>query len=113
MDGIYPMTTILRDWSYRYQWFYDTVSALAAISVGGEKRFHQLFLRDLQINPDAKIVTDTLRIRPEKSEVFRLFGSNEKLKSYTDWEPKYSLEEGLEETINWFSESKNLVKYNS
>jgi len=66
-----------------------------------------------KINPDAKIVTDTLRIRPEKSEVFRLFGSNEKLKSYTDWEPKYSLEEGLEETINWFSESKNLVKYKS
>ena len=50
------MTTILRDWSYRYQWFYDAVSALAALSVGGEKRFHQLFLRDLEINPDAKIL---------------------------------------------------------
>lgn len=50
------MTTILRDWSYRYQWFYDTVSALAAISVGGEKRFHRLFLKDLQINPDAKVL---------------------------------------------------------
>jgi ubiquinone/menaquinone biosynthesis C-methylase UbiE len=50
------MTTILRDWSYRYQWFYDTVSAVAAISVGGEKQFHRLFLRDLQINPDAKVL---------------------------------------------------------
>ena len=50
------MTTILRDWSYRYQWFYDTVSAIAAISVGGEKRFHQLFLKDLQINPEAKVL---------------------------------------------------------
>ena len=50
------MTTILRDWSYRYQWFYDTVSALAAISVGGEKRFHRLFLHDLQIQPDAKVL---------------------------------------------------------
>ncbi len=50
------MTTILRDWSYRYQWFYDTVSALAAISVGGEKRFHRLFLKDLSINPDAKVL---------------------------------------------------------
>ena len=50
------MTTILRDWSYRYQWFYDAVSALAALSVGGEKRFHQLFLRDLEINPDTKIL---------------------------------------------------------
>ena len=50
------MTTILRDWSYRYQWFYDTVSAIAAISVGGEKRFHQLFSKDLQINPEAKVL---------------------------------------------------------
>ncbi len=50
------MTTILRDWSYRYQWFYDTVSALAALSVGGETRFRRLFLRDMQINPDAKVL---------------------------------------------------------
>lgn len=50
------MTTILRDWSYRYQWFYDTVSALAALSVGGEKRFRKLFLKDLQINPEAKVL---------------------------------------------------------
>ncbi len=50
------MTTILRDWSYRYQWFYDTVSAIASVSVGGEKRFHQLFLKDLQINSEAKVL---------------------------------------------------------
>ena len=84
------------------------IATQSEISVGS---LAQLIIN--KINPDAKIVTDTLRIRPEKSEVFRLFGSNEKLKSYTDWEPKYSLEEGLEETINWFSESKNLVKYKS
>jgi len=84
------------------------IATQSEISIGS---LAQLIIN--KINPDAKIVTDTLRIRPEKSEVFRLFGSNEKLKSYTDWEPKYSLEEGLEETINWFSESKNLVKYKS
>ena len=84
------------------------IATQSEISVGD---LAQLLIN--KINPDAKIITDTLRIRPEKSEVFRLFGSNEKLKSYTDWEPKYSLEEGLEETINWFSESKNLVKYKS
>ncbi|MFM7886518.1 MAG: class I SAM-dependent methyltransferase [Pseudanabaena sp.] len=50
------MTTILRDWSYRYQWFYDTVSAMAALSVGGEARFRKLFLKDLQINPEAKVL---------------------------------------------------------
>jgi ubiquinone/menaquinone biosynthesis C-methylase UbiE len=50
------MATILRDWSYRYQWLYDTVSALAALGVGGEGRFRQLFLRDLTINPAAKVL---------------------------------------------------------
>lgn len=66
-----------------------------------------------QINPNAKIISDSIRIRPEKSEVFRLFGSNQKLKSFTDWEQKYSLEEGLKETINWFSQKENLNQYKS
>jgi NAD dependent epimerase/dehydratase len=65
------------------------------------------------INPNAKIISDSLRFRPEKSEVFRLFGSNEKLKSYTDWSQKYTLEEGLKETIDWFSKKENLKQYKS
>ena len=65
------------------------------------------------INPNAKIITDSVRLRPEKSEVFRLFGSNEKLKSYTDWEQEYSLEKGLKETIDWFSKVENLKQYKS
>ena len=65
------------------------------------------------INPSAKIITDSLRIRPEKSEVFRLYGSNEKLKSYTDWNQKFTLEEGLKETIDWFSKKENLQQYKS
>jgi NAD dependent epimerase/dehydratase len=65
------------------------------------------------INPSAKIVTDSLRLRPEKSEVFRLFGSNEKLKSYTDWNQKYTLDQGLIETIDWFSNKENLQHYKS
>lgn len=66
-----------------------------------------------QINPNARIISDQDRLRPIKSEVFRLFGSNEKLKSLTDWEQKYSLEEGLAETINWFSKKENLIQYKS
>jgi NAD dependent epimerase/dehydratase len=66
-----------------------------------------------QINPNAKIVSDSIRLRPEKSEVFRLFGSNEKLKSFTDWEQLYSLEEGLAETVEWFSQKENLQQYKS
>ena len=65
------------------------------------------------INPNAKIITDSERLRPEKSEVFRLFGSNEKLKFYTDWIQKYTLEEGLKETIDWFSRKENLQQYKS
>lgn len=65
------------------------------------------------INPNAKIITDSIRIRPEKSEVFRLFGSNEKLISYTHWKQEYSLEKGLKETIEWFSKKENLQNYKS
>lgn len=63
------------------------------------------------INPDAKIVQDNERIRPEKSEVFRLFGSNQKIKQLTDWSQQYSLEEGLTQTIEWFRLPENLKKY--
>ena len=66
-----------------------------------------------QINPNAQIVSDSIRLRPEKSEVFRLFGSNAKLKSFTDWKQNYSLEEGLAETVKWFSKKENLQQYKS
>lgn len=62
-----------------------------------------------QINPKAKIVTDEERIRPDKSEVDRLLGSNKKIKELTNWEPKYTFEEGLTETIEWLK--KNLDQY--
>lgn len=64
-----------------------------------------------QINPAAKIITDNQRLRPEKSEVFRLFGSNEKLREFTSWQPEYSLSSGLKETIEWFSKKENLSQY--
>ena len=63
------------------------------------------------MNPGAKILSDENRLRPEKSEVNRLIGSNEKISSLTNWKRKYSLEEGLKETIDWFSNSDNLAKY--
>lgn len=50
------MATILRDWSYRYQWLYDGISRIAALSVGGESRFRRLALQDLSINQDTKIL---------------------------------------------------------
>lgn len=63
------------------------------------------------INPKAKIVSDDIRLRPEKSEVERLFGSNEKILQHTNWRQKYSLDDGLKETIEWFRDSKNLRLY--
>lgn len=62
-----------------------------------------------QINPNAKIVCEEQRLRPEKSEVNRLLGSNEKIKSLTNWTPKYSLQAGLAETIEWIR--SNLDRY--
>ena len=64
-----------------------------------------------QINPEARIVVSNDRIRPENSEVLRLYGSNEKLKSFTGWEQKFSFDDGLKETIEWFREKDNLKQY--
>ena len=50
------MATIFRTWSYQYQWLYDGISRLAALSVGGEKRFRHLALQRLQINPDTEVL---------------------------------------------------------
>lgn len=50
------MATILRAWSYRYQWLYDAISRLAALSVGGEAKFRQLALQGLVIASDTKVL---------------------------------------------------------
>ena len=63
------------------------------------------------IGKNCKIVTDEVRIRPDKSEVKRLFGSNQKLKKLTDWKQKFNLEKGLIETIEWFKDLNNLKSY--
>ncbi len=63
------------------------------------------------INPDARIVSDDARLRPEKSEVERLLGSNEVVKAATGWEPQVSLREGLERTVEWFRDPANLGRY--
>jgi len=50
------MATILRDWSYQYQWLYDGFSRLAALSVGGERRFRQLALEGVAIAPETSVL---------------------------------------------------------
>ena len=62
-----------------------------------------------QINPAAKIVTEEQRLRPEKSEVNRLLGSAAKLKSMTSWQPAFTFEQGLAETVAFLK--ANLSEY--
>ncbi len=64
-----------------------------------------------QINPAATIETEEQRLRPGKSEVFRLYGSNQKIKEHTGWNQQYSLQQGLADTIAWFRDSENLKQY--
>lgn len=46
----------LRNFAYKYQWFYNTVSGLATVTVGGEKKFRSLALEGLEINQNTKIL---------------------------------------------------------
>lgn len=65
------------------------------------------------INSNAVLETDERRIRPEKSEVFRLFGDNSKILSHTAWKQQYTFDEALSETIEWFRIKENLRRYKS
>jgi len=69
------------------------------------------------MNQEIKIEVDDKRIRPQKSEVERLFACNQKAKLLMDWYPKFSgiegFRKGLEKTISWFIKDENLSKINT
>lgn len=112
--------TPTRDFNY----VKDTAAGFIAIAesdktIGEEINIatqHEISIGDLaneiirQINPKAKIICDEQRLRPEKSEVNRLLGSNEKIRKLTDWKPQYTFEQGIEETIEWIRNSMNYYK---
>lgn len=50
------MATILRDWSYRYQWLYDAIARLSAVTVGGEQRFRQLALEGIDFSTHPQVL---------------------------------------------------------
>lgn len=62
---------------------------------------------------DVKFITDEQRIRPENSEVHRLWCDNTKIKSLTGFEPHFSIRSGLKKTVDWFIKKENLSKYKS
>ena len=72
-------------------------------------------LISLLMNRQVEIEQEHVRKRPEKSEVNRLFGSNEKIKLLSNWEPSFQglegFKKGLSISIEWFSNPNNLSKY--
>jgi NAD dependent epimerase/dehydratase len=103
----------------------DTVQGFIAISeseetIGKEINISSNFEISMQdtfdlikriMNSNIHFVTDNQRVRPEKSEVFRLWGDNSLLLELTGFKPKYDIESGLTETINWFRSTDNLKRY--
>ncbi len=65
------------------------------------------------MNSDVQFILDENRIRPAKSEVFRLLCDNSKIKKLTGFKPQVDIREGLQRTIDWFVRSDNLKKYKS
>ena len=63
-----------------------------------------------KINPSAAIVCDEQRLRPENSEVNRLLGSAERLRSLTGWTPQVDLQTGLDSTIAWIRDNLSTYK---
>ncbi|WP_084243362.1 NAD-dependent 4,6-dehydratase LegB [Planomicrobium okeanokoites] len=69
------------------------------------------------MNKKVEIITDEVRLRPSKSEVERLWADNKKAKELLGWEPSYNglsgFKRGISETVEWFSDSHNLSRYNA
>lgn len=92
----------------------NTVGEQINIASGNEVSIKELAEKIMLLTgKKAEIETDPQRMRPEKSEVERLLGSREKLKALTGWQPAFTLEQGLQETIQWFSDKGNLALYKS
>jgi dTDP-glucose 4,6-dehydratase len=64
---------------------------------------------------DINIICDEVRLRPEKSEVERLWASNDKARKLLGWSPEYGgrdgFKRGIAETVEWFARPENLARY--
>lgn len=82
------------------------------IATGTEVSMEQTLTTIAELmHSDVEYVVDKQRLRPAKSEVFRLCGDNTLITELTGWHPCYSLREGLQATIDWFVKPENLAKY--
>lgn len=67
-------------------------------------------IREL-MGSDVEFITDEQRLRPGKSEVFRLWGDNTRIRELTGFEPQHDIRAGLQKTIDWFTQPHQLAKY--
>lgn len=67
-------------------------------------------IRDI-MGKDVEFISEDQRLRPAKSEVFRLWGANQLLMDLTGYKPNTSLRDGLTETVEWFQQPENLAAY--
>lgn len=114
-----------RDFSYVADTVAGFIAALNADQVAGEiinlgSNF-EITIGDAAraiaeiVGRQIEIVTDEQRLRPENSEVERLFASNEKARRLLGWVPQYGglagFKRGLARTVEWFSDAQNLARY--
>ncbi len=90
----------------------EAVGMTVNMGSNSEISIAQIFdmIREL-MGSDAQLVRDEERLRPEKSEVFRLWCDNTRMRELTGFTPTHSIEEGLRKTIAWFASSENLGRY--
>lgn len=88
------------------------IGEIVNIGTNSEISIGELFntIKEL-MGSDAKYLTRNERLRPKRSEVFRLRCDNRKIKRLTGFKPRYTIREGLAKTIDWFTRTGNLTKY--
>lgn len=90
----------------------ETIGKEINISSNYEISMADLVYKIVEImGKEVEIITDQQRLRPENSEVFRLWGDNSLITKLTSFKPDYTIDQGLKETIEWFTGSDNLSKY--
>lgn len=82
------------------------------IATGEECSIRQMAEMLIQeIDPEAALIGDEVRVRPAASEVMRLCGANAKIASLTGWRPTHTLRQGLLATVEWFRNPENRAGY--
>ncbi|MGG7198258.1 NAD-dependent 4,6-dehydratase LegB [Clostridium butyricum] len=86
-----------------------TIGEVINASTNNEISIGELVNKIIKLSgKNVNVICDNDRIRPENSEVNRLWGDNKKIRKLTEWEPRYSLNDGLSQTIQWI---ENNMKY--